>query len=136
MFLAAKLMLSAVASRITDSQTAHQIRFYSNIGPRVPILLVAVLVALSLAIAPFWGWHVKRERDKWWRAEIAQKSVAVRTIITQGSAEAEATDEAILDALGEDYEMLKAEVKRLREANKPKVGCSAIPAECLGLRGQ
>lgn len=136
MFLAARLMLKAVKDKITDSQVAHQIRVYSDVGPRVPFLFFCILIALSLAAAPLWGWHVKKERDKWWRAEIAAKSKAVRGVIAQGSAEAEATDDEILRALGDDYAKLNAEVARLKTSNKPIDGCTPVPARCLGLRGQ
>lgn len=127
-------MLSAMKDKIGDSQVAHQIQFYSNVGPRIPFLFFCIVIGVSILSAPLWGMYVKRERDKWWRAEIASKSSAVRGVIAKGSAEAEATDEDILKALGEDYAKLNAEVVRLKNSNQPQVGCAPVPASCLRLR--
>ena len=129
-------MLEDVRSKIADSQIAHRIQVYAENGPRVSVVLVGALVLTGVLAAPVYGWHIGRERDKWWRAEIAKQSSAVRGVIERGSAEAEATDADVLKALGEDHAKLHAEVARLKTANKPVQGCAPVPAHCLGLLGQ
>ena len=127
-------MLDAMKEKISDSQIAHKIRVYADNGPRVSVVFFAVLILAGVLAAPVYGWHVKKERDKWWRAEIAKQSQAVRGVIERGTAEAEATDAEIIAALGETDGALETARKKLAQANKPVAGCIPIPARCLGMR--
>lgn len=124
----------AMLDKVKDSQLAHRWTLAVENAPRVPwVLLVVVPLALMLT-APAFGWYVKHKRDVWWKTEIARTSSAVRGVIKTGSAEAEATDQEIIDALEKDAAELAKARKTLSTSNTSVDGCAPVPARCLGLR--
>ena len=81
-------MLKSLKDKIADSQFAHRISVVTDNSPRIPGVFLAVVLMLFACAAPVYGWKVKRDRDQWWRSEIARHSSAVRGVVAQGSAEA------------------------------------------------
>lgn len=99
--------------------------------PRVSLWVPIIIVCASLAILPIATWLKGREVDKAWRAKIAASSAAVRAIVEQGGQDAEASDAAIVKALGDtDGKLARAETE-LRTSRQVD-GCPVIPRRCLG----
>lgn len=120
--------------KIKDSQIAHRWTLAVENAPRVPWALIVLVPLVLMAAAPAFGWYVKHQRDVWWKTEIARTSSAVRGVIKTGSAEAEATDQEIIDALEKDAAELAKARKTLSTSNTSVDGCAPVPARCLGLR--
>ena len=127
-------MLKSLKDKIADSQFAHRISVVTDNSPRIPGVFLAVVLMLFACAAPVYGWKVKRDRDQWWRSEIARHSSAVRGVVAQGSAEALATDEDIIKAIGATDADLNKAKSDLANANTPVEGCAPVPARCIGLR--
>ena len=120
-----------------QSETAQRLELARETwqAPRLTISAALVIAVIGLAVAPLWGWHVKRERDAWWRSEIASHSTSVRHAVAAGNAEATATDDEIIKALGDDHAKLLAAETALKNASHAAAdSCPVIPARCLGLR--
>lgn len=115
---------------VKDSVAVNRIVIASENAPKIPITVAGALLAVALLIAPIWGWYVGRERDKWWRASIAQSSAAVRSAVNTGSAEALATDDDVLKALGDTDAKLKSAEAALR-AYRGTGQCGFVPTECV-----
>lgn len=124
----------AMLDKVKDSQLAHRWTLAVENAPRIPWVLVVLVPVLMMAAAPVYGRHVKKQRDTWWKAEIAKSSSAVRGVMKTGSAEAEATDQEIIDALEKDAAELAKARKTLSTSNAVVDGCAPVPARCLGLR--
>lgn len=115
---------------VKDSVAVQRVVIATETGPKIPFTVAGALLVVALLVAPLWGWHVGRERDKWWRASIAQSSAAVRNAVNAGSAEALATDDDVLKALGETDAKLKSAEAALR-AYRGTGQCGFVPAECV-----
>lgn len=107
------------------------------INPQVVIAIAVALVAVALIAGGFlWRDAIRKERDAWWRAEIAKNSVEVRKRMQGVADEAHLTDTELIAALGEtDAKLFVAE----RKLAAPPVAasgslCPRIPAGCLGVR--
>lgn len=119
---------------LKETEIGQRIIIAAESGPRVPLGFSIIVLVCLIAAAPLYGWKVKRDRDAWWRAKIAESSSAVRGVIKNGSAEVEATDEDLINDLRADAEELKTARAKLSASNTAVDGCALIPARCLGLR--
>lgn len=103
--------------------------------PAVPLSRVLIGVVVGIAIAVGGVIWVKRDRDAWWRANIAASSASVRAAIAKGGEVATATDADIIKGL-QDAEAQRERAERdLREAleRKPEAGRDEcrVPARCV-----
>lgn len=123
-----------------QSETVQRVLVAAEADRQVPLSFAALALLVALAVAPVWGWHTSRQRDAWWRAEIARSSAQVRATIKAGAAEAIATDDDLIKALGATDAKLHDAETRLTEAawaaaaqakSSPDDGCAPIPARCL-----
>ena len=98
--------------------------------PKFSLLTGLIFCVIWMVITFGYGWYKAHERDKWWRAEIASKSVAVKIAITK--ANAELPDDEILRTLGDTDEALRKAEQAVR-TSAPIVSnlCPVIPAGCL-----
>ena len=98
--------------------------------PRFNLLTVLIMLVIAVCLVFGYGWWKAHERDKWWRAEIASKSVAVKIAITK--ANAELPDDEILRTLGDTDEALRKAEQAVR-TSAPIVSnlCPVIPVGCL-----
>jgi len=119
---------------LKETEIGQRIIIAAENGPRVPWGLIILVPLVLMALAPAYGYYVKSKRDAFWRAKIAESSSAVRSVVKNGSAEVEATDEELINGLRADAEELKAARKTLADSNVAVDGCTLIPARCLGLR--
>lgn len=90
-----------------------------------------VLVVGFAAAGVLWTWHVRRDEAARWRDRIAAASQHVRGAIAAGAADAAATDDAAINALGDldaRYQEAVAALKADRTSSRPS--CAAVPAEC------
>lgn len=110
--------------------------------PAVPLSRVMIGVAVGIAIAVGGVIWVKRDRDAWWRANIAASSASVRAAIQTGTTAAVAADDDIIRGLKDADDKLTAaehalEVERragqARQADRDQC---RVPAHCLGMRAQ
>lgn len=101
--------------------------------PRFSLLTGLIFCVIWLVLTFGYGWWKAHERDKWWRAEIASKSVKVKSAIAK--ANAELPDDEILKALGATDAALSAAEAALRQKPAPATDtCPVIRAECLRKR--
>lgn len=115
------------------------------------VAVAAAAVALGAILALLFRDAVRDATNAEWRERITTTSAAVRSAIDKGSAEAAATDEDVIKALGETDAKLKAAEDRLADAaeiaRRSRLGampdsaatpgaaqCPRIPARCIGLR--
>ena len=127
-----KSSLELKAESIRDLPAVQKIIIASEIGPQVSMSFAAIALCVALLIAPLWGWHRARERDAWWRDEIAKTSAPVRAVIDAGSKQAEANDLDIIKALGETDGKLQHAEQKLQNAGLVRDdSCPIIPARCL-----
>lgn len=129
----------AFASRKDDvrqawADTREKIQLVRDTAPTLTTALLVVVVAVGFGA----GWYASKpfQRaavNKEWRAKIAANSTAVRNIVAAGDAEITATDDEIIEALGDTDEKLAAAERNLKNANRSAVGSDPcrIRAECL-----
>lgn len=96
----------------------------------------AILIGLAIVIgAVAWSWYVRRERDAWWRARIAQSSAVVEAIAQRGASLATATDAQIIEGLHDADQRYAVAQRQLAEHARqpPKTGRERcrVPAACL-----
>lgn len=106
--------------------------------PIAYVLIGAVLIVGTLYITYRVGRTVERS---WWRSEIAAKSAAAKTVMTQLGHDAPELDARLTAALGDDRERLARAERMLREvqarpqprpqADAPADPCRPLPAQCL-----
>lgn len=112
------------------SRAVEYIRTVQVDPPRFSLLTGLIFCVIWLVLTFGYGWYKAHERDKWWRAEIASKSVKVKTAIAK--ANAELPDDEILKTLGESDEALRTAEAALRQKPAPATDtCPLIRAECL-----
>src|SRR5690606_23422504 len=101
--------------------------------PPIPLSWGLPYLAVDIAVIPIARCDAARDRDQWWREQIAAKSSSVRSVIQQSSAEIDALDKEILKALGDTDEKLSAaerQLEKVRGSIGPD-GCPRIPAFCV-----
>lgn len=116
----------------------EQIQFVRESAPTLTTALIVVVFLAGIAA----GWFASRPFTRWavnseWRERIAIKSATVRNVIEAGNAEISATDDEIINALGDTDARLSQAETSLRSI---KVSKSANSGECRipasGLRGK
>lgn len=127
---------ASVRERAADVR--DQIRWVRDSAPSLTTGLLIATTAIGFGA----GWYVSKPFTRWavnseWRANIAANSSKVRTIIKNGNSEADATDNEILEALGDtDAALINAE-RNLKNAGRTggiqtgSIDRCRIPAECL-----
>lgn len=127
---------ASVRERAADVR--DQIRWVRESAPSLTTGLLIATTAIGFGS----GWYVSKPFTRWavnseWRANIAAKSGKVRAIVTDGNAEITATDDDILEALGDtDAALINAE-RNLKNAGRTggiqtgSIDRCRIPAECL-----
>lgn len=100
--------------------------------PRFSLMTGLIFFVIWAVLTFGYGWWKAHERDKWWRAEIASKSVKVKSAIAK--ANAELPDDEILSALEATDDALRDAENRLKERVAPTDACPLIRAECLRKR--
>ena len=124
--------LASGADALRDLPAVQRIVIAAQSGPQISLSFAAIALCLALVAAPIWGWWKGRERDQWWRAEIARTSAPVRAIVETGNKQAQATDDDVIKALGGTDEKLHAAEKKLHDAGLDTGGdCPVIPAQCV-----
>lgn len=117
------------------TKTAKAVEYIRTIQvdpPRFSLLTGLIFCVIWLVLTFGYGWWKAHERDKWWRAEIASKSVKVKSAIAK--ANAELPDDEILSALEATDDALRDAENRLKERVAPTDACPLIRAECLRKR--
>lgn len=118
------------AAKTKASRAVEYIRTVHVDPPRFSLLTMLILLVVAVCLVLGYGWYTARERDKWWRGEIAAKSHKVDAAIKK--ANAELPDDEILKTLGDSDEALrKAEAAVARPANPAGDSCPVIAARCL-----
>jgi len=105
-------------------------------SPLVRNLIAGGCIVACLALVFYAGKRVERS---WWRNEIAAKSAAAKTVMTQLGHDAPELDARLTAALGDDLAKLAEAERLLTEARRPKptpapsapVDRCRLPAECL-----
>lgn len=129
----------AFAARKADVRDAvagvrEQIQFVRESAPTLTTALLLVVFAIGGAVGWFASKPFTRSAvNKEWRAEIAAKSASVRSIVAAGNEEADATDNAIIKALGDTDARLSTAENALRsiKPNTSAAGECRIPASRL-----
>lgn len=111
----------------------EQIQF---VRESAPSLTTGLLIGAML-IGAAGGWFASSIKTRWtvnaeWRDRIAAKSATVRNVIDAGNAEVTATDDAIINALGDTDARLAQAENALRSI---KVSKPANGGECRIPRG-
>jgi hypothetical protein len=118
---------------IARLEAKQQIQYLRDNAPSLTtgLLIVAALVGGA------GGYHV----GKWmtragvnaeWRDRIAAKSASVRAIVARGNADAEAVDNEIINALGDnDAKLANAERHLKTISSRPIDQRCSVPADCL-----
>jgi hypothetical protein len=115
------------------SRAVEYIRTVHVDPPRFSLLTMLILLVVAVCLVLGYGWYKARERDKWWRGEIASKSVKVKSAIAK--ANAELPDDEILKTLGDsDAALRKAEELVRKKPNTSDDSCPVIPVGCLWKR--
>jgi hypothetical protein len=121
------------AAKSKASRAVEYIRTVHVDPPRFSLLTMLILLVVAVCLVLGYGWYKARERDKWWRAEIASKSVKVTNAIKK--ANAELPDDEILKTLGDSDAALRTAEERLRQKPAPATDtCPVIPLGCLRVR--
>lgn len=112
------------------------------------VIVWGVFAALLALPAVGWGaykigHHQGGEvRDGWWRANLAESNSEVKEAMATGNGEAKATDEQLIEKIGEqDADLHEVEQQLEQEKNKPPRVvyvrepepdvCPRIPARCV-----
>ncbi len=112
------------------SKAVEYVRTVQVDPPKFSLLTLIILLVIAVFLVLGYGWYTARERDKWWRAEIAAKSVKVTSAIKK--ANAELPDDEILRTLGESDAALREAENRLKATPAaPSSDCPVLPARCL-----
>lgn len=134
----AKLAAAFASTRDRIADVRDQVRWVRESAPSLTTGLLIATTAIGFA----GGWWISKPFTRStvnaeWRTNIAAKSGKVRSIVATGNAEIEATDDDILEALGDtDAALINAE-RNLKNANRPtgiqtgSIDRCRIPAECL-----
>lgn len=108
-------------------------------SPLVRNLIAGGCIVAVLALTFYAGKRVERS---WWRTEIAAKSAAAKTVMTQLGREAPDLDARLTAALGDDLARLSDAERKLADLSKPRpaqapsapalpVDRCTLPADCL-----
>jgi hypothetical protein len=128
----AQVDLEAIADegKTKAARAVEYVRTIQVDPPKFSLLTGLIFCVIWMVITFGYGWHKAHERDKWWRAEIASKSVAVKTAITK--ANAELPDDEILKTLGDsDAALRKAELALTAKPAPATDTCPIVPVICL-----
>jgi hypothetical protein len=117
------------AAKSKASRAVEYIRTVHVDPPRFSLLTMLILLVVAVCLVLGYGWYKARERDKWWRGEIASKSVKVKSAIAK--ANAELPDDEIIRTLGESDAALREAENRVSTPAAPSSDCPVIPARCL-----
>jgi len=119
-------------AKSTASRAVEYIRTVHVSPPRFSLMTGLIFFVIWAAGTWGYGWWKAHERDKWWRAEIASKSVKVKSAIAK--ANAELPDDEILSTLEATDAALRDAENRLKERVAPSSDCPVIPTRCLRQR--
>jgi hypothetical protein len=118
------------AAKAKAPRAVEYIRAVHVDPPRFSLLTGLIFCVVWLVLTFGYGWWKAHERDKWWRAQIAAKSVKVNTAIAK--ANAELPDDEILKTLGDyDDALRKAEELVRKNPNPADDSCPVISARCV-----
>jgi hypothetical protein len=120
------------AAKSKASRAVEYIRTVHVDPPRFSLLTMLILLVVAVCLVLGYGWYKARERDKWWRGEIAANSAAVNKAITK--ANAELPDDAIIQTLRESDAALREAENRVSTPAAPSSDCPVIPARCMRQR--
>mgnify|MGYP003388457807 FL=1 len=127
---------ASIRERAADVR--DQVRWVRESAPSLTTGLLIATTAIGFA----GGWYVSKPFTRSsvnaeWRANIAAKSGRVRAIVANGNTEIEATDDDILEALGDTDAALSNAERNLKNANRPSgiqtgsIDRCRVPRECL-----
>lgn len=102
-----------------------------------PTLTTGLLIG-AVAIGAVGGWYASKVATRWavnaeWRERIAAASAPVRAIISEGNAELAATDEQIIEALGDTDAKLSTAERALKNIPATRGDCR-INADSLRVK--
>lgn len=132
-------VLTRVRHRVEDSRAVEALA-----APRFTLAPVSILGAIKvsllvivLGVAAYWlvRWDAGRDRDAWWRGEIAKKSSAVRGVLKNTDPEISRTDDDVLAAIGVTDLQLEDAERRARQPKSlpPLSECPLVKPKCLGI---
>jgi hypothetical protein len=120
------------AAKSKASKVVEYVRTVHVDPPRFSLLTMLILLVVAVCLVLGYGWYKARERDKWWRGEIAANSAAVNKAIAK--ANAELPDDEIIRTLGESDAALREAENRVSTPAAPSSDCPVIPARCMRQR--
>lgn len=130
----AKLAAAFASVRDRADDLRDQVRWVRESAPSLTTGLLLATTVIGFA----GGWYVSKPVTRWqvnkeWRTKIAAKSLTVRNIIETGDAEIAATDDDIINALGDTDAKLANAERNLKNSSRPSVAGDRcrIPADCL-----
>lgn len=126
-----KADLEAIAdeAKTKTSRAVEYVRAIQVEPPKFSLLTGLIFCVIWMVLTFGYGWWKAHERDKWWRAEIASKSVKVNDAIRK--ANTELPDDEILKTLGDTDEALRKAEEAVRTAAPATDTCPVIRASCL-----
>lgn len=114
------------------SKTAKAVEYIRTVHvdpPRFSLMTGLIFFVIWFVLTFGYGWWKAHERDKWWRAEIAAKSVKVNDAIRK--ANADLPDDEILRTLGDTDEALRKAEQAVRTVAPATDTCPVVPLVCL-----
>lgn len=149
MYAASRVLSRArdLRERVTNSGPIGYVRESPTLSAAVRGLGACLVVGAALGVVVWWArWDAARDRDGWWRAEIARASSGVRHVITERGQQAIITDRELIGGLTHHDEKLAAAEAALDALRRPQTlsapesagrsvpgradRCS-LPADCL-----
>ena len=108
----------------------YEVRSLSLWDALKTIVIVGLLLAGAIWIA---RWDARRDRDQWWRKEIAANSSAVRNVMAKADPAIAVSDDAVLKAIGESDVRLEQAERHVRAPIPVTSGvdCPRIKPQCL-----
>lgn len=137
--MSVKSTIAAAASGSVEAVKAKAIPVLQRIHrarvdpPPIPLSWGLLFLVVAIAVIPIARCDAARDRDKWWRDQIAASSSAVKKVMDREQRSIDEMDKEILKALEETDARLSAAEKELQESrNRPSpAGCPRIPSICL-----
>lgn len=112
-----------------------QIQIIRDAAPTLTTALIVVVFVAGIAA----GWFASKPFTRWavnaeWRDKIAAKSGAVRGVLAAGNAEISATDDDIIEALGDTDARLSTAERALKTIRPATGGECRINADSLRVK--
>lgn len=123
-------LAAAKAMTVPALQRLHRTRIDP---PPIPLSWGLLFLVVAVAVIPVARCDAARDRDQWWREQIAEKSASVREVMDRHQADIDDTDSLILKALEDTDDRLTAAEAELQAARnrQSRDGCPRVPSVCL-----